>query len=146
MDNRASESWPNGVKPKVGDLATAKSLGKKGRAIRIWESCPVCGRERWVKRNARGTACQNCSLPPVHYGESNTRWNKAKCTVTNSGLRVHIDEDHPYFKMAHICGKGFAILEHRLIMAMHLGRPLEPWEVVHHIDGNNLNNHVVVSR
>lgn len=34
------------------------------------------------------------------------------------------------------------ILEHRLIMENHLGRFLEPEEVVHHIDGNPQNNSI----
>ena len=29
---------------------------------------------------------------------------------------------------------------HRMLMEEHLGRKLEPWEVVHHIDENKLNN------
>ena len=37
---------------------------------------------------------------------------------------------------------GYAILEHRLIMAEHRGRYLESWEVVHHIDGDNCNNKI----
>jgi hypothetical protein len=37
-------------------------------------------------------------------------------------------------------GKRRAIREHRYVMAQSLGRTLEPWEVVHHRDGNPLNN------
>lgn len=141
MGDKASEVWPNGIKPNIGDLASAKSIGRMGRAVHVWESCPMCSHERWVKRNARGTCCQTCMQPPIHFGVDNSRWNKSKRTVTKSGIRVYIAPDHPYFAMAHRCAaSGFAILEHRLIMAKHIGRCLESWEVVHHIDGNNCNN------
>jgi hypothetical protein len=137
---KPSELWPNGVKPNIGDFATSKSIGRQGRAIHIWEACPQCHHERWVKYNARGLRCKDCSPPPVHFGSTNSRWNQSKKTITKSGIRVYLTSGNPYFAMAHKCSKDFAVLEHRLVMAIHIGRLLKPWEVVHHIDGNNLNN------
>ena len=32
------------------------------------------------------------------------------------------------------------IAEHRLVVALSIGRPLEKWEVVHHINGDNTDN------
>lgn len=37
---------------------------------------------------------------------------------------------------------GKQMREHRYIMQIHLGRELEPWEHVHHKDGNKLNNNL----
>ncbi len=45
--------------------------------------------------------------------------------------------DHGY-KLIYINGKN--IYEHRHVMETHLGRPLKTFEIVHHKDGNRLNN------
>ena len=52
-----------------------------------------------------------------------------------------VREDDPFFSMAQKKADGaHYVLEHRLIMAHQLGRPLEEHETVHHIDGNRKNN------
>jgi hypothetical protein len=65
--------------------------------------------------------------------------------VNSDGYVVRrTNKDHP---MARAVGgrKGFysyGCLEHRLVMAEHLGRPLESWEDVHHINGVRDDNRI----
>lgn len=55
----------------------------------------------------------------------------------NGYRRLRIYGDDPMFCMA---DKEGVIMEHRLVMARSLGRPLIASETVHHIDGNRSNN------
>lgn len=52
-------------------------------------------------------------------------------SVNNNGYRVVWDNVNKTF-----------IPEHRIIVANHLGRPLEPGETVHHINGNRQDNRI----
>jgi hypothetical protein len=54
-----------------------------------------------------------------------------------------MDTNHRWLHQGHyyIKREGTVIAEHRAIMEDQLGRPLGAHEVVHHIDGDPLNNH-----
>ena len=69
-------------------------------------------------------------------GERHHAWIGGK-HVQNGYVFVSITKDNPYSSMA--ISNGY-ILEHRLVMAQHLKRPLTKNETVHHINGNTQDN------
>lgn len=59
---------------KDGEIRRAKELGRAGRALYIWCSCPSCGKYRWEAIRHKDILCQPCSaqkrareLKPVTY-------------------------------------------------------------------------------
>jgi hypothetical protein len=59
--------------------------------------------------------------------------------INANGYRVvYIASDDPHFDMSY----GGCILEHRLIIARHLGRSLRSDETVHHINGDRADNRI----
>jgi G:T-mismatch repair DNA endonuclease (very short patch repair protein) len=48
--------------PAIGDVRTARELGRKSRCLHIWWPCPKCGKTRWVQNNdlAKTNYCQSC--------------------------------------------------------------------------------------
>ena len=102
---------------------TRKRLFKEGK-LRI----PWAGTTRvmtWNKKGAESTSWKG--------GRSVDKWGYI-------WLRI----DHPN------SNSGGQIAEHRLVMSKHLGRPLYPWENVHHINAikndNRLENLAIVTK
>jgi hypothetical protein len=72
--------------------------------------------------------------PRRRLGIHNGRW-KGGVKITR-GYRYIYTPNHPF------CTSQGYVLEHRLVMEKHIGRYLDPEEVVHHVDGNRLNSRI----
>jgi hypothetical protein len=72
-------------------------------------------------------------------GENSSSWKGGR-TINGAGYRcVRIPHDH---ELATMRPRSGYIPEHRLVMAEHLGRPLNSSESVHHINGDKLDNRI----
>ncbi len=139
--------------PQLGDieLRDFKEQGRKNGIKRnrcIWASCKECGKERWILfwhwNKGLMKYCQLCSLKhanfnskSTHWGKDNNNWKGGRKTTKDGYISILVRRDDFFFPMA---TKDKYVLEHRLVMARSLGRLLEGYELVHHIDGNRSNN------
>jgi hypothetical protein len=91
---------------------------------------------------------RHCPKDKLAPGPQHWKWKGGRKTDGNGYIVVPITESHPFFETMHYQtgrpgtrGPGSKlIMEHRLVMAEHLGRPLTHNETVHHVDGNRRNN------
>ncbi len=141
--------------PKLGEVKRGMDIGKKhAYAKYVWVACIDCGRERWVtflKGKSLSARCQSCgaSMPEKleaarkvclnRRGSLHPSWKGGKTKNNNGYISVWLSEDNFFYSMA---GKGGRVMEHRLVMAQHLGRNLHRWEVVHHRNGIRDDNRI----
>ena len=71
-------------------------------------------------------------------GDRNSNWKGGRI-ICDGYVSVWLDESDFFYQMANSSGY---ILEHRLVMAKHLGRCLQTWEHIHHKDGIRDNNNI----
>lgn len=91
-----------------------------------------CSRSHANKFNAsKLSENRKGSNNPMHGKKS---WNNKGGKIVLSGSRN--------VKYIEVYKNGKQIKKHRLIMEEHLGRELNKDEIVHHIDGNGLNNNI----
>lgn len=97
------------------------------------------------------TRCRSCHIKQMHQkgylykvlrrGKNNPRWKGGRYINEQGYVEVYIAPDDFFYSMANC--RGY-VRENRLVMAKHLGRCLQPWEIVHHKneirDDNRLEN------
>src|SRR3954466_6574802 len=79
-----------------------------------------------------------CQTHASHAKKYGTPLGKPNCRSYTEHGYVTLPSRYvtPWFEsMMYKRGKGKGVLEHRLVMAEALGRPLEEWEEVHHRNG-----------
>lgn len=111
-------------------------MSRKKREIK--RACKYCGKEFWIapltptqvkKREGQycSEECSNTAHGIKMRGEGNSNW-KGGVRDDGSGRILVYLPDHPYATQ-----QGY-VYRYRLVMEEHLGRPLLPTEVVHHIN------------
>lgn len=133
---RNEGTWNRTTEPKVGDTTRGRFIGKGAKStLHTYCKCPKCGVERWIQSEYAGhnPMCVKCSgkRAPHRSGKDNPNWRGGKTRSKNGRgyIQLYLNKEHPCY---HLANENGHILEHRLVMAQHLGRPLRPGEVVHH--------------
>ena len=105
------------------------------------KNCLVCNKEFKTKPSENGKYCSKKCYGEILKsrqtpGSKHFNWKGGR-TKTDEGYIMIWCPNHPH-------ARGHKVLEHRLVMEKHLGRYLDPKEVVHHIneikDDNKIEN------
>ena len=132
--------------PELGDCVYGRKLGFKSDITYIWASCKICGKERWVQKDngkPRWNHCRHCGAKyarKIYSGAQHYNW-KGGITHNGDGYIVElVNTDSPFWPMAK--NRNKQVLQHRLVMARHLGRCLKRGEIVHHLNGIKSDNRI----
>lgn len=109
-----------------------------GRRRYEWVECPECGKGRWVQVTRGEPFFFHCiSCAKLLAAKSSCEATLAKKWKAATGyVFCYVSKDSSFFTMSrNRNSQNGRVAEHRLAMAKHLGRCLEPNEVVHHKNG-----------
>jgi len=122
----------------IGEIAKGVDIGYESSDSYIWASCPNCGKQEWYHITEDGLPetdrCDDCMVRVCKRGRPLGGGTKANGKGYILIRLMSTDFFYP------IANKSGYVMEHRLVMARHLGRCLQQWEVVHHKNGHKSDN------
>ena len=140
IDNEATllKAIKKGEKmPEVGEIRKGREIGKRQRFCKyIWAACVDCGKERWIEfkngqpESAKCISCGQKASLNGRTGKGNPNWKGGRIKTKSGYILIQLQPDDFFYPMAKT--ESGQIREHRLVMAQHLGRCLQSWEIVHH--------------
>ena len=119
--------------PALGEIRPGNEIGYKNHSKLIWIACPDCGIEHWVqyvKGKPKCLFCRVCcqkgkALSPEQKakitGPANVNWKGGRRVNGNGYIEIWLSSDDFFYPMV---SKSHCVMEHRLVMAKHLGRCL----------------------
>jgi hypothetical protein len=131
-----------------GDIYPTRTWAYKGtKNVKfIWSACIDCGKERWVLQRMGVPLTQRCArcaqkrCPRRLYGAENPLWKGGRHINDGGYVEIILTPDDFFYPMVRLGNRR--VLEHRLVMARHLGRLLQRWECVHHKNGVKDDNRI----
>lgn len=111
-----------------------KDFRKNDRIQRVVFTCPTCGKKEqltpWIARKRKFCSNKKCQTTRVR-GALHPSWKGGRA-VRSGYMTVYVGPNTSV--------KGLYKLEHRVVMEKHMGRELTKDEIVHHKNGNKLDN------
>jgi len=123
--------------PKVGDIINGRFINRNPMCLYRWAACQDCNYQRWIGKgdNYLGR-CKSCV---GHMSGTKANGWKGGRVEHHGYIDIKLSHEDFFFPMAN---SNNYVSEHRLVMARHLGRCLQAWEIVHHKNGNKSDNHI----
>jgi hypothetical protein len=118
--------------PVEGEIIRVRKNKKPHKFI--WKVCPDCRVGRWVDfySASKYQRCRSCAKKGK-VESANANWKGGRYKSSRHGyVFIRLRPGDFFYPMVDCDGY---VREHRLVMARHLGRCLQPWEIVHHKNG-----------